>query len=288
MSKTTVIAVANNKGGTGKTSTACNLAFGLARKLRGKGGVLLVDLDPQGNVSDFFNLRDHVYDLERNPDGRCISYVLMERASAKEMIVPVMREGEKTNLYVLPASRKLETAAYSLIRDEENRISDIQNNRATRIPPLDEILVQTLASAVGVFRYIILDCPPKLDALKRAVYHFADHVIVPTKAEYVSVAGTAEHTEDLSRLIEEDGRHYKARILYILPTMINSREVADTQMRESLAQLYGPDLIATPIPDSVKVKESPGVGGLSVFEYDPKSAPALAYAKLVNGVYARA
>lgn len=287
MGKTTVIAVANNKGGTGKTSTACNLAFGLSRKLKGKGGVLLVDLDPQGNVSDFFNLREHVYHPNRNPDGHCISFVLMGQSSAKDEIVPVPRNGDKPNFFVLPASRSLEAAAYSLIRDEENRISDIRSNRPTRIPPLDEILTQALAPAVGVFRYIILDCPPKLDALKQAVYHFAEHVIVPTKAEFISAAGTAEHTEDLSELIKKDGTRYKARILYVLPTMVNAREVADTQMRENLAHMYGAELIADPIPDSVKVKESPGVGGLTVFEYDPKSAPALAYAKLVNGVYAR-
>lgn len=287
MKKTAVIAVANNKGGVAKTTTACNLGRGLAMKVsKTNEAVLIVDLDPQGNVSDFFNLREYVYDEERNPDGRCISFALLEEASLKEMIVPVKRQG-KTNLYVLPASRALEAATMILLRDENNRQMDMQQRGTSRIPPLDELLAHVLAPVMGVFRYIILDCPPKLDALKRAVYHFADHVIVPAKSEFISVAGTAEHTEDLSRLIEENPDFYKARILYILPTMVHEREVADGQMRESLARMYGQDLIAHPIPQSVKVKESPGAGGLSIFEYDPRSAPGLAYAKLVEGVAAR-
>jgi len=291
MAKTTVIAIANNKGGTGKTSTACNLGFGLSRKLRKNGqptgAVLIVDLDPQGNVSDFFNLRPEVYDPDTNQDGRCISFTLLEEAGLKEMIVPVLRDNEKSNLFVLPASRELESATMILLRDENNRQQDIAARGTSRIPPLDELLARVLEPAMGIFRYIILDCPPKLDALKRAVYHFADHVIVPTKAEYVSVAGTVEHTEDLARLINEDAYRYKARILYVLPTMVNVREVSDRQMRDSLAEKYGHSLMADPIPDSVKVKESPGAGGLSVFEYDPKSAPSRAYFNLVNGVYSR-
>lgn len=288
MSKTVVLAVANNKGGVAKTTTSCNLGKGLAMKLQKSGeAVLVVDLDPQGNVSDFFDLREYVYHETENPNGRCISFPFLEEASLKEMIVPVMRQGKRTNLYVLPASRALETATMILLRDENNRQMDIQQRGTSRIPPLDGLLARVLAPVMGVFRYIILDCPPKLDALKRAVYHFADHVIVPAKAEFITVAGTAEHTDDLSRLIEEDPDFYKARILYILPTMVHEREVADGQMRESLARMYGAEMIAYPIPQSVKIKESPGAGGLSIFEYDPRSAPGLAYAKLVEGVAAR-
>jgi chromosome partitioning protein len=292
--KSTVIAVANNKGGTGKTSSACNLAFGLARKLVDKGGkvtgaVLLVDLDPQGNVSDFFALRPEVYDPNNNPDGRCISFCLLEQASLKEMIIPVKRNDKSTNLYVLPSSRQLEAITMLLLRDENNRLQDLSGPlKHSRIPPLDEILARVLGPALDVFRYIILDCPPKLDAFKRAVYHFADHVIVPTKAEYISIAGTIEHTEDLAHLISEDPARYKARILYVLPTMVNAREVADREMRDVLVNTYGKERIAIPIPDSVKVKESPGAGGRTIFEYDPSSTPSKAYAALVNGVYARA
>jgi chromosome partitioning protein len=290
--KTTVIAVANNKGGTGKTSSACNLAFGLSRKLMGKdgkpkGAVLLVDLDPQGNVSDFFAVRPLVYDQDGNPEGRCVSFCLFDQTPIKQMIVPIMREGKATNLYVLPTSRRLEAITMLLLRDENNRIQDMKTAGFSRYKPLDEILADTLEPGMGVFQYIVLDCPPKLDAFKRAVYHFADHVIVPTKAEYVSVAGTIEHTEDLGRLIDENPTRYKARILYVLPTMVRDNQVADREMRQALVDTYGSERIAQYIPDSVKVKESPGAGGLSVFEYDPSSAPSKAYAALVNGVYAR-
>lgn len=284
--KTRVIAVANNKGGVSKTTTACNLADGLARKLIGADGkatdaVLLVDLDPQGNAADFFGVRGRVYDPEEKRDGACVSFLLTGEASLRDSIVPLDRSAEglpRPNLFLIPASRELEYAVEGLLHDDY---------MASRRPgashvPLNDVLSHRLAQAVGFFKFIILDCPPKLDVLKNAVYNFADEVIVPTRADYMSVVGAVQHTQDLDFLRQE--MKVKARISYVLPTMVSKRQVLDRKMRHELTEAYGRSHIATPIPLSVKVKESPSAGGRSLFEYAPDSEPAMAYMDLVQRI----
>jgi chromosome partitioning protein len=147
---------------------------------------------------------------------------------------------------------------------------------------LNDILSHRLAAAIGLFNFIIIDCPPKLDVFKNAVYNFADYVIVPTKPDYISVVGAVQHTEDLERLREEMG--VKARVAFVLPTMVSKQQVMDRQMRHDLVKTYGRSHVATSIPMSVKVKESPGYGGRSLFEYAPDSRPAQAYMDLVKRV----
>lgn len=283
---TTVIAVANNKGGVSKTTTACNLAAGLARTFLDKkgeptGGVLIVDLDPQGNVADFFGVRAKVFHDERNRDGMCISYLLKGDISLRDSIIPLDRPDDglpRPNLFLIPASRELEYAAEDLLN---------QDYAASRRPgrghvPLNDILSHRLEGAMGAFNYIIIDCPPKLDIFKNAVYNFADYVIVPTKADYISVVGAVQHTEDLEYMREH--MKVKARVAFVVPTMVNKRQVMDRQMRHDLVKTYGANRVATPIPMSVKVKESPGAGGQSLFEYAPGTAPAEAYMDLVHKV----
>lgn len=283
--QTRVIAVANNKGGVGKTTTACNLADGLARQLRSSGepdgAVLLVDLDPQGNGADFFNVRKRVYDPDENPDGPSIGLLLRGKHTLKQSIVPLDREPDglpRPNLYLVPATKRLDRDAQilALVDEMEGEFTPPQER-------LDHVLEACFAPAIGVFSFIILDCPPKLDVLKKAVYNFADEVIVPTKADYISVTGAIQHTRDLEELRRVE--NVKAQISLILPTMIRKRQVLDRQMRQDLLDTYGRNRIATPIPDSVYVKEAPAAGGMTLFEYAPESDPARAYADLVGRVF---
>ncbi len=282
---TTIIAVANNKGGVAKTTTAGNLGHGLATKFivdnQVTGGVLLVDLDPQGNLADFFGVRQQVYDSEKNPNGKCISFLLKGQATLKDSIISLDRVEEglpRPNLYLIPASRELEYAAEELLNADFMASRRPMENHTS----INRILSTRLAGAVGVFNYIVVDCPPKLDVLKNAVYDFAHLVIVPTKTDYISTVGAVQHTQDLYNLREKMG--LKAQLAFVLPTMVSPRQIMDKQVYSDLIKTYGASRVAHPIPMSVKVKESPGAGGQSVFEYAPDSEPALAYQDLVRRV----
>jgi len=281
-----VIAVANNKGGVAKTTTAVNLAYGLARRLMGddgrpRGHVMLIDLDPQGNVADAAGVRERVYNVDSNPDGPCVSFLLLGRRTVRQSILPLDRAGEglpRPNLFLIPASRKLEKATDELvIRDYAESRKRLQERD---YPLLDNVLVERLAPAIDIFRYIIIDCPPKLDVLKTAVYRFADRVIVPTKPDFLSVQGAVQHTEDL-----HDLENIKAKLAYIVPSMVNVRQVMDQEMMVALMKKYGRGRIAAPVPQAVVVKESSGRGGRMLMEYAPDSPAARAYEHLVERVH---
>ncbi|MCA9935856.1 MAG: ParA family protein, partial [Anaerolineales bacterium] len=121
--------------------------------------------------------------------------------------------------------------------------------------------------------------------LKRAVYNFADEVIVPIKADHVSLVGARQHTDDLYQLQQEDSRKFKARVSLVVPTMLPSRQVLATQVVEQMQAFYGRDLVSEPVPESVYVKEAPAAGGKTLFEYAPGSAPAKVYAAIVERVF---
>lgn len=292
---TRIIAIANNKGGVAKTTTAGNLAYGLSRKLlsqQGGGGkVLIIDLDTQGNQADFFGVRDRVYHAERNPDGACLSNLINEpNCDIREFIISVdrQRDGlERPNLYLIPATRELSyavenIAALDSISDYQASISRSRHQlQVSR--QLDTLLSNRLQRVAHNFNYVILDCPPNLDMLKTAVYEFADEVIVPVKTDRLSAIGAQQHTDDIVQMIK--GHNLKVKISYILPTMMRKRQTLAEQTVEDLQQRYGSSRVATPIPESVYIKEGPAVGGLTLFEYAPGSEPAIAYADLVERVY---
>jgi len=282
--KTVVIAVANDKGGVGKTTTACSLATGLAYKLRhakSEAAVLLVDVDKQGNCADVFGVREQVFDWDVRPEGPCLSKVLRGAMTVEDAILEV-----RPNLYLLPASEEVEYAV------QELALADYAAAARGRVSrghvPLERILDERLAAAMGVFRFIVLDCPPHLGVLEKAVYAFADYVVAPTPLHYMSVLMTGENTLRMERLRDEGT---KARLLCVLPTMTSPfdedgrpRHVGERQMYESLVERYSARRVAAPVVKSVRVEESPGMG-LPIFDYAPETEAARAYGRLVEQVY---
>lgn len=280
--ETTVIAVSTEKGGTGKTTTACNLAAGLALKERHSGGgsVVLMDIDPQGDSAKFWGVQDSVYHETRNPDGPCISDVLLGEAEVGDVMLKL-----RDNLYLLPASSKLKDAEFELITREVMAASG--RSRRSHVP-LAHVIGQRLEKLVGLVRWIVIDCAPHMGPLEPAVFNFADWIVAPVQLQFLSAAGVSQHTESLDRLIVNG--EAKSKLAFILPTMVSTRDgqpwqIGERQMLDAIAKAYSGKVLA-PVPDSVLVEQSPGVHQ-SIFEYGSAAdAPVRAYANLVERIYA--
>ncbi|MFN2224174.1 MAG: ParA family protein [Candidatus Promineifilaceae bacterium] len=273
-----IYAVVNRKGGVGKTTTAVTLGHGLAKKLEGQGHVLIVDLDPQGNVATSLGLK---------AEGQDIAGVLTGEVSVEEAVLHADRSRSggpsRSNLWVLPASDALADAKLTLVANAAlSSVLDQFGGRTVKAVPTDQLLQTYLAKAVATFDYIVLDCPPSLDMLGTAIYHFADEAVVPVKVDYLGVGGAARHTQDI---IEAQAAGINIKVGVIVPTFVRAREVLARQMLSALIDSYGKSRVAVPIPQSVVVEQAPASGGLTVFEYAPDSVPAQAYWRLVEKVY---
>jgi chromosome partitioning protein len=276
--KAKIYAVVNRKGGVGKTTTAVTLGHGLARLIEGRGHVLIVDLDPQGNVATSLGLATN---------GKDMAGVLTGEVPVEEAILHADRGQAngptRPNLWVLPASDALADAKLSLVTNAAlSSVLDQFGGRTAPVVPTNQLLQTYLAKAVATFDYVILDCPPSLDMLGTAVYHFADEAIVPVKVDYLGVGGTARHTQDI---IQAQARGIDIRVGVIVPTFVRAREILARQMLQALIESYGRSRVAVPIPQSVVIEQAPAAGGLTIFEYAADSVPAKAYWRLVEKVY---
>lgn len=262
--KAQIFAVANRKGGVGKTTTAATLAHGLALKLKGDGHVLAIDLDPQGSLSKSLGI---------NANGADLAYVLTGEKRAQECIVASGRK----NLYVLPSSDLVQDAKVELLAKEV--AASITRRSSGR---LRNALADRLDMAAKAFDYIILDCPPSLDILTDAVFEFSDSAIVPVKPDYLGTWGTSQHTSNIIAAQEEG---IDITISWIVPTFFRPREILARQMLETLQRTYGKNRVADPIPQAVVLEQAPADGGKTVFEYAPDTPAARSYWKLVERIY---
>ena len=274
----TIIAISNSKGGVAKTTTAVSLAHGLATRLSQNGGgrVLLVDLDPQGNVGNALR-------LALSPKAKTLADMLLEFLIAepdgdrlRELLGQVLVEGgdaerPRPGLFVLPSSRKLAKVKAKVIA-----LSAVNGDSMA----IENIFEATLGKLRSAFKYIVLDCPPTLDIFDRAVYRFADKIIMPVKVDFLGEVGTAQKTEDIAEA-KRDG--LGVELAYVLPTFVDVRQVLAKQVLVTLVKHFGRDKIASPIPRSVLLEQAPATGQ-TILEYAPDSPAAAAYWKLVDKI----
>ena len=246
MAKTTkVIAIANQKGGVGKTTTVVNLAAALSARRR---AVLVVDLDPQAHATLGLG-------LEKQP-GVSLYPVL---AGAKP-IADVIQPTKWPNLNVIPSEVDLAGAELEF-GAREDRLSMIRDALA----PVKES---------GAFDYIVLDCPPSLGLVMTSALAATDSVLIPTQAEYLAMDGLALITSSIEKL--STGVNPSLELNGIVFTMVNSVAKLTQDVIGEVREHFGDKVYETLIPRNVRVSEAPSMGVPVVF-LDPRSKGAEAY-----------
>lgn len=251
--KTRIIAVANQKGGVGKTTTTVNLAACLAEE--GKR-VLIIDLDPQGNATSALNVRVESLDST-------IYKVLIAKKPIEDCIEPT----EVKNLFIVPSTKDLAGGEVELVT---------VNGREMR-------LKFALAPIVDDFDYILVDCAPSLSVLAVNALVACREVLMPVQCEYFALEGVREMLRTL-----EEVREYlnpELDVSTVLCTMYDSRNKLSQEVAESVREYFGDKVCKTMIPRNTKLAEAPSVGK-PITTYDPSSTGAKAYRAVAKEIIA--
>lgn len=249
-----IIAIANQKGGVGKTTTAVNLSAALAML---GFETLLIDTDPQGNATSGLGFDKKSY-------APNIYNVLVELLPLEKTI----KESGIKNLWLTGANADLTGAEVELVSAlaRENRLRG------------------AVSAVKNRFRFILLDCPPSLGLLTINALVASDRIIIPIQGEYYAMEGLAQFIEAIQRV--KGGLNPNLAIEGGVLTMFDARMTLSNQVKDEVGKFFGQTLFQTIIPRNIRIAEAPGFGQ-SIFQYDAQSKGAQAYQALAKELLSR-
>lgn len=250
MGNTKIISISNQKGGVGKTTTAVNLAAGLAL-LNQK--ILLVDCDPQGNATTGTGLLSENF-------SKNLYHVLIGKASSQEVIYPTSYK----NLDIIPSNIDLVGIERELNGDGER-----------------ELHLKRIFSDIPAYNLVILDCPPSLGIMTINALAASHSVLIPLQCEYFSLEGLSQLVNTI-RLVKH---HFNPKLFIegILLTMYDQRIRLNFQVSQDVRSHFKELVYMTTIPRNIRLSESPSFGQ-PIFSYDPKSKGAESYLALAKEI----
>lgn len=246
-----IIAVANQKGGVGKTTSTVNLGASLAQ-LGEK--VLLVDIDPQGNATSGVG-------INKGDMDQCVYNILVEDLQAKEVCIPTQVE----NLSIIPATIQLAGAEIELVSTISREVK----------------LKKALDTIKFDYDYILIDCPPSLGLLTLNALTAADSVLIPVQCEYYALEGLSQLLNTI-RLVQ---KHLNKQLMIegVLLTMLDARTNLGIQVIEEVKMYFQDKVYRSIVPRNVRLGEAPS-HGKPITVYDPKSKGAEVYLELAKEV----
>ena len=252
--QTKILAIINQKGGVGKSTTAVNLAAALGAA--GKE-VLLVDLDPQGNATSG-------YGIDKRDIGQCVYNVLLGETPVEDVILANVGKG----VDVLPSTISLAGAEVELVNEmaRENRLKN------------------ALGSLRGRYDYILIDCPPSLGLLTINALVAADKLLIPIQCEFYALEGVTKLLDSMKRV--KSVLNPSLDIYGIVLTMYDSRTNLSKQVVDEVRSFFGNTVFKTLIPRTVKLSEAPSYGQ-PIIEYAPENKGTEAYNELAQEVIQR-